>query len=97
LEQSKRVPLRNRDITEIEFIGTCIERSIAKIAEKDGVRFSYPRLLKMLKIQYPEIYNDLALDFYNPWESSTKKVWHKGNYYIIMEHSMIDYVFKVIV
>lgn len=97
LEEGARFPLRNEDVTSIEFIGTCASPGIARISEKTGIRFSYPRIVKMIKVQYPSIYHDLALEYYNPWSSNTRKVWHNGHYYLILEHSMIDYVFRVIV
>ena len=94
---NKRFSIRNRDVTEIEFIGTCVDRDIAKIASIKGVKFSYLKLNKLLKVQYPAIYDDLALDFYNPWQDKTKRVWENGHYYIVLNHSMIEYVFRVIV
>jgi hypothetical protein len=94
---NRRFSIRNRDITEIDFIGSCLDKEIAFIAETKGVKFSYLKLKKILKVQYPRLYDDLALDFYNPWQDKMKRVWYKNDYYIIMEHSMIEYVFRVIV
>lgn len=86
----------NEDVRNIEFIGTCIYPEVAKIAEKKGVRFSYARIKKLIKKFYPKIYDDLALDFYNLWNAQTKKVYHEGTYYLIITHSMIEYVFEII-
>ena len=79
----------------IEFMGTCSDRGIATIAEKGGRRFSYKRLVKLVKEQYPGIYRDLALNFYNPWEDQSRKIFYNGRFYLNLVWSQIDHIFLI--
>lgn len=79
----------------IEFVGTCSDPHIAKIAEIPGRKASYKKLCKEIKKQYPELHHSIALDFYNPWEDQTKYIKHNGKKYVCMVHSQIDYLFEI--
>lgn len=80
---------------KIEFIGTCRRRDIAAIAEHSGRRFSYKRIVKLVKDQYPGIYESLSLDFYNPWEKDTRKIKIENKTYLNLVWSDIDHIFEV--
>jgi len=97
LGKGTRFPLRNEEVRNIEYVGNCVDPGIARIAETNGVRFSYDRAKKLIKRFYPSMYNELALDFYNPWCHKTKKIWYKDRYYLVIVHSMTEYVFEIIV
>lgn len=81
---------------KIEFQGTCSDRYIAKIAEKGGRRFAYKKLVKLVKDQYPNIYEELSLNFYNPWERESRKINYNGNFYLNLVWSGIDHIFLII-
>ena len=79
----------------IKFIGTCSFKSIANIAAKSGRKASYKKACQTIKDTYPNLYHDLALDYYNPWEDDTKYIIHKGKKYLCVVHSQIDYLFLI--
>lgn len=53
-------------------------------------RFSYRKLVRMIKTELPEIYDDLALNLYNPWSTATKQT---STHYILV-HSATEYFFR---
>ena len=55
----------------LNFIGTCVSADIAKIAEKHGRPSSYKNACRQIKRDYPKLYEELALNLYNPWENET--------------------------
>jgi len=57
---------------------------------KGAKRFSYRKLVKMIKETLPEIYEGLCLNFYNPYLYSTKQT---QTHYILV-HSAIEYFFR---
>jgi hypothetical protein len=79
-----------------EFIGTCADKEIATIAEQKGRKVNYKKLVKHIKDSHGEIYHTLALYFYNPYSKQCKLVTYENERYIILVHSMIDFVFKII-
>lgn len=79
----------------LEFIGTCSDREISKIAEKSGRRFSYKRLVKLIKEQYPDIYESLSLHLYNPWCDQSCKINYNNETYVNLIWSDIDHIFKL--
>lgn len=81
---------------KLRYVGTCSDPVIANIAAKGGRRFSYKRLVLLVKKQYPHIYEKLALEFYNPWESQSCKIKHGDKFYVNLIHSMIDHLFEII-
>ena len=83
------------DANQLEFLGTCSDPKISRIAELPGRKFSYKRCCKLVKKAFPELYHDIALEFYNPWERSTNLIKHNGNRYLRFVHSQIDYVFLI--
>ena len=89
--------MRNNEIHDIEFMGTCMSPGIAEVTNLKGRKFSYKKIVKMIKEKYPEMYYNLALEYYNPWEHHTKKIHYDGRYYLCMNHSAIEYLFLVIV
>lgn len=48
---------------------------------------SYKRLVARIKKELPDLYKELCLDFYNPWEESCRQT--KTHY--ILVHSGIEY------
>lgn len=54
---------------------------------KGAKRASYKRLVARIKREMPELYNGLALDYYNPYDSQCKQT--KTHY--ILVSSMIEY------
>jgi len=70
------------------FIGTCSSSNIAKIAESCKRRLDKKRMHRLVKEQYPDIYSDLALNLYNPYN------YYQNNKYYCLVHSSIDYVFR---
>ena len=79
----------------LEFIGTCSDRAIAKIAEKKGRKASYKKTCREIKTQYPEMYEDLALNLYNPWENQTQYIMHNDTKHLCLVHSAIEYLFII--
>lgn len=79
----------------LEFIGTCSDREIAQIAEKGSRRFSYKRLVKLIKEQYPDMYKALSLDSYNPWWEQSHRINYEGELYVNLIWSDIDHIFKI--
>lgn len=78
----------------MEFIGTCADFNLNEWNNlmKGAKPFSYKKICKMIKEQYPEMYFSLALNLYNPWCQQTKKT--KTHY--IMVHSATEYFFKIV-
>ena len=76
----------------VEWIGTCSDSKVAAIAETKGRAFSYAKAKKLVKEFDPALYEELQMDFENPWADQTKLV--KGKYLIVVS-SAIDYVFLV--
>ena len=83
------------DADQLVFLGTCADRELSKIAEMPGRKFSYKRCCKLVKKAFPELYNEIAMEFYNPWERNTNLIKHNGKRYLRFVHSQIDYVFYI--
>ena len=79
-----------------EFIGTCADKEIATIAEQKGRKVNYKKLVKHIKDSHGGIYHTIGLYFHNPYSSECKHVLYNEEKYIVLVHSAIDYVFKVI-
>jgi len=79
----------------LNFIGTCVSADIAKIAEKHGRPSSYKNACRQIKRDYPKLYEELALNLYNPWENETniKKIGNERILHIV--YSAIDYLFII--
>ena len=84
----------NDNLPMIEFDATC-----ADITEDEWNRrmkgkrpFSYNTLKKMIKQQYPMLYDELGLDFYNPWQDHT---YQTPEYYVLTA-SATEYFFRKI-
>ncbi len=58
-----------------------------------SVRANYNKIVLLIKKLMPGFYEDLALEFYNPWSNKTYR--SKDGNYIIITHSMIEYLIKV--
>jgi hypothetical protein len=80
----------------IEFQGTCSDKGMSRIAEKGGRRFSYKRQVKLVKNQYPEMYEALSLHLYNPWENDSRKINYEGRLYLNLVWSDIDHIFLIV-
>ena len=79
-----------------EYIGNCTDKEISIIAEKPGRRINYRKLTNHIRISHSHLYHTLALYYYNPYSKQCKLVTHENERYIILVHSMIDFVFKII-
>lgn len=90
--------MEEREESEIDlhFVGTCADKEISTISEKPGKRYSYKRLCRLIKNQYPQLYHDLALEYYNPWWSQTNKIEYQNRSYLHLVHSQIDYLFLIL-
>ena len=79
----------------IEFIGTCSDPRIAKLALKPGRKSSWNNAKRMIKNYSSKLYRELALDFWNPWDEDTniKKIGNRKILHIV--HSQIDYLFEL--
>ena len=71
---------------------TCSDININRWNElmKGARKCSYKRLVARIKREMPELYNDLALDYYNPYEEQCKQT--KTHY--ILVSSMIEYFIR---
>jgi len=76
----------------MHFIGTCADVTAGKRERlmKGAKRFSYKTLCLLIKEQFPELYESLALNFYNPWSTKTQ---HTATHYILV-HSASEYFFR---
>ena len=72
---------------------TCTEINIDKWNEliKGARPMSYEWLRRREKKHLPELYNSLCMDYYNPWESYTRRT--KTHY--ILVHSAIEYFIHI--
>lgn len=57
---------------------------------KGARRASYARLVARIKRELPELYQELALNLYNPWENECKQT---RTHYILV-HSGIEYFIR---
>jgi len=53
-------------------------------------KFSYKKLVKLIKENMPDVYGGLALNLYNPWAHQTKQT---DTHYILV-HSAIEYFIR---
>ena len=76
----------------MEYECNCTETTINEWNEKtkDAKPISYKWLVSRIKTHLPWLYEALALDFYNPWESECRS---NKEYYILV-HSAIEYFIK---
>jgi hypothetical protein len=57
---------------------------------KGARRVNYTRLVRKIKQELPTLFQELALDFYNPWENECKQT---RTHYILV-HSGIEYFIR---
>lgn len=71
---------------------TCAGIGITKWNElmKGARKASYKRLVSLIKKELPDLYNELTLQYYNPWENDCKQT--KTHY--ILVHSAIEYFIR---
>ncbi len=81
-------------IHDIEYDGCCADIDSDEWERRmDGKRpFPYKKLVKMIKAKYPDMYEQLALQFPNPWEEDT----YETPEYYILTHSAIEFFFRKI-
>lgn len=81
-------------IHDIEYDGCCADIDSDEWESRmDGKRpFPYKKLVKMIKAKYPDIYEQLALQFPNPWEEDT----YETPEYYVLTHSAIEFFFRKI-
>ena len=79
-------------LPDIEYDGCCGDINIYEWERRmKGKRpFSYNKLLRMIKVKYPDFYEEAGLEFPNPY---CKQTYQTPNYYILT-HSAIEYFFK---
>ena len=79
-------------LPDIEYDGCCGDINIYEWERRmKGKRpFSYNKLLRMIKAKYPDFYEEVGLEFPNPY---CKQTYQTPNYYILT-HSAIEYFFK---
>lgn len=77
---------------EINYVANSSEISLRRWEQlMDGAKKANgSKIRKMIKEQIPELYHELALQFYNPYEANSKKT--KTHY--IYVHSSIEYFLK---
>lgn len=51
---------------------------------------SYKRLVSRIKRELPELFRDLALEYYNPWEEEC----HQTRTHYILVHSAVEYFIR---
>jgi hypothetical protein len=56
----------------------------------DAKKANGPKIRKLIKKHIPELYYDLGLEFYNPYEEHSKKT----KTHLIYLHSGIEYFFR---
>ena len=81
--------------TITQFLGTCSSKEIGEFAQRYGRPVSYKYALKLIKNYSDVIYNGLMPDFYNPWEHETNIKNVKGERFLHIVHSAVDYIFKL--
>lgn len=69
---------------------TCLDIRKWQQLMKGARRTSYTRLVARIKRELPELYQELALNFYNPWENECKQT----NTHYILVHSGIEYFIR---
>ena len=71
---------------------TCADVSADKWDElmRGARKCSYKRLVKKVKEELPMLYNELSLEFYNPYENDCKQT--KTHYVLV--HSAIEYFIR---
>lgn len=71
---------------------TCEQISAGKWEElmKGGKPINYKWLVNKIKRELPYLYNELSLQYYNPWENDCKQT--KTHY--ILVHSAIEYFIR---
>lgn len=77
----------------VSFLGTCVSKDIAEIANKKGRKFPYSKAKKLVKAYDPDIYNALTMDFYNPYAEQTKIIQGK---YLVIVHSATEHLFDIL-
>lgn len=84
-----RLRLMNQNFTIMYYETNCTQVNIAKWNElmKGARKCSYKRLVAKIKKEIPWLYEELLLNFYNPWEDQCKQT--KTHY--ILVHSSIEY------
>ena len=82
-------------INSLEFYTDCTDKGKwinDTLIPKRCIRFSYKTACKLIKEYCPNIWYNMGLEFPNPWSYKTYR--SRDGRYIIITHSMIEYVFK---
>ena len=66
---------------------TCIDMKEWKTLMKGARKCSYQRLVKKIKRELPSLYQDLALQYYNPFKEQCRQT----RTHFILVHSCIEY------
>jgi len=79
-------------VNGLELIGTCVGCEIRQWDKfmKGTTKADGRQIKKLIKKHLPELYDDLALNLYNPYESQSQK--KKG--LLVYVHSMIEYFIR---
>lgn len=57
---------------------------------KGGKPYPYSNLVNLIRKYYPKMYNELALNYHNPWSDDT----YETKTHLILTHSAIEYFFR---
>ena len=71
----------------MEYLGNCSDAGIASIAKGCTKLLNKKWFNAKVKKEFPDMYRDLALEYYNPYR------YYQNKKYYVLVHSMIDYVF----
>ncbi len=79
----------NQNFSAMYYETNCTSCNIDKWNElmRGARKCSYKRLVARIKKELPELYNELSLNFYNPWAESCQQT--KTHY--ILVHSATEY------
>lgn len=74
----------------MELVTTCVTSTTEEINAfmKGMIPTDYSKLTEKIREQLPSLYEDLALDYYNPWHSSCGET---DTHYILV-HPAIEYI-----
>jgi hypothetical protein len=83
-----------KSITEMDCVATCCGGwdEIEPILN-NSIHANYNKIKALIKKLMPDLYENLAMKYYNPWSNQTYR--SKDNQYIIITNSAIEYLIQV--
>jgi hypothetical protein len=84
--------MRTPQDVEITYIGNCSELPASFVDKQmdKAARANKKNINRLVKQQYPDIFESLDLSFYNPFD------YYKNDKFLILRHSAIGYFFKYV-